>query len=214
MQSVGSGLGGSIVVSIFQAMRFGIARGCFTNEAGMGSAAIAAAAAASDEPVKQGYVNMTSVFWDTIVICSITGLCIASSGMLGQIDPATGELYTGVALTMAAFSTVLGKLGTWGICICIALFAFATILGWEYYGEKAFEYLVGTYRYNTLYRIIFSFIVFIGCTTTLQIAWDFSDIANAFMCIPNLLCLLYLRKEIVKDICDYQVILNKDLERR
>ena len=102
-QAVTGGVLGNVVASMMAAMQYGIARGCFSNEAGMGSAAITAAAATTDHPVRQAYINMTGTFWDTIVVCSITGLCIASSGMLGQIDPATGSLYTGSALTIAAF---------------------------------------------------------------------------------------------------------------
>ena len=108
----------------------------FSNEAGMGSAAITAAAATTDHPVRQGYINMTGTFWDTIVVCTITGLAIASSGMLGAVNPDTGELYKGADLTIAAFKTVLGTPGAWLVCIGIALFAFSTILGWEYHGEK------------------------------------------------------------------------------
>ena len=102
-QAVTGGVLGNVVASMMAAMQYGIARGCFSNEAGMGSAAITAAAATTDHPVRQAYINMTGTFWDTIVVCSITGLCIASSGMLGQIDPATGSLYTGSALTIASF---------------------------------------------------------------------------------------------------------------
>lgn len=204
-QAVGGGLCGSITVSMSAALRCGIARGCFSNEAGMGSAAISAAAAASDDPVRQGYINMTGTFWDTIVVCTMTGLCIASSGMLGQLDPATGEYYTGVSLTIAAFETVLGPFARYAICISITLFAFSTILGWEYQGEKAFEYLVKTHRFNLAYRILFSFAVYVGATTPLQIVWSFSDIANALMCLPNLVCLLHLRNEIAQDVLRYQI---------
>ena len=120
------------------AMRYGVARGVFTNEAGMGSAAITAAAATTDNPVRQGYINMTGTFWDTIVVCTITGLAIASSGVLGMVDEA-GELVKGSDLTIAAFKTVLGVPGGWLVSVGITLFAFSTILGWEYHGEKAWE---------------------------------------------------------------------------
>ena len=104
VKAVGGALCGNIVASMMNAARYGVARGCFSNEAGMGSAAITAAAATTDNPVRQAYINMTGTFWDTIVVCTITGLAIASSGVLGQIDPATGQLYVGSALTIAAFS--------------------------------------------------------------------------------------------------------------
>ena len=153
-------------------------RGVFSNEAGMGSAAITAAAATTDNPVRQGYINMTGTFWDTIVVCTITGLAIASSGVLGTTN-AAGELLTGSDVTIAAFETILGSAGGWLVTIGITLFAFSTILGWEYHGEKAFEYLFGTHKYNMVYRIIFSLVVYIGCTQTLSLVWNFSDIANA-----------------------------------
>lgn len=204
VKAVGGGLCGSITAAMMNAMHYGVARGCFSNEAGMGSAAITAASATTDNPVRQGYINMTGTFWDTIVVCTITGLCIASSGVLGTVDPATGELYTGVNLTMAAFRTVLGEAGSVIVCVGIALFAFSTILGWEYHGEKAFEYLFDSPKYNMIYRVVFSLIAFVGATTALNIVWDFSDIANALMAIPNLICLLVLSGEIAKDVEEFQ----------
>lgn len=203
MEAAGGGLCGSIVASMMNAMRYGVARGVFSNEAGMGSAAITAAAATTDNPVRQGYINMTGTFWDTIVVCTITGLAIASSGVLGRTD-AAGNLLTGSDVTIAAFETVLGSAGGWLVTIGIALFAFSTILGWEYHGEKAFEYLVGTHRFNMVYRLVFSFVVFFGCTQTLSLVWNFSDIANALMAIPNLICMLLLSGEIAKDVQAFQ----------
>ena len=119
-------------------------------------------------------------------------------------------MYTGSALTIQAFKTVLGPAGGWLVCIGIALFAFSTILGWEYHGEKAFEYLFNTHKYNMVYRIVFSLIVYIGATTSLQIVWNFSDIANALMAIPNLICLLILSGEIAKDMKDFQKVLEEE----
>lgn len=209
LEAVGGGLCGSIVASMTQALRFGVARGVFSNEAGMGSAAITAAAATTTDPVRQGYINMTGTFWDTIVVCTITGLCIASSGVLGMTD-AAGELITGSALTIEAFKTILGEPGGWLVCIGIALFAFSTILGWEYHGEKAFEYIFKTHKYNMVYRIFFSLIVFVGATTTLQIAWSFSDIANALMAIPNLICMLALSGVIASEMERYQEVIKEE----
>ena len=302
IKAVGGGLCGGIVASMMQAMRFGVARGVFSNEAGMGSAAITAAAATTDDPVRQGYINMTGTFWDTIVVCTITGLCIASSGVLGSKDIVNSGQYTytkeadtisvatrngnnivtdnfvikdvktdnggttlviskndkdisitnkessltsdaisadtlagtwidsseneyvfekdgsykykeltvGSTLTIKAFKTVLGDTGGWLVCISIALFAFSTILGWEYHGEKAFEYILGTHKYNMVYRIIFSLIAYVGATTTLEIAWTFSDIANALMAIPNLICLLVLSSTIAKEMNRFQEVLKKE----
>ena len=209
VKAVGGGMCGTIVASMMNAMRFGIARGVFSNEAGMGSAAITAAAATTDNPVRQGYINMTGTFWDTIVVCTITGLAIASSGVLGMTD-ANGELLTGSDVTIAAFKTVLGSGGGWLVTIGITLFAFSTILGWEYHGEKAFEYLLGTHKYNMIYRILFSLIAYVGATTSLEIVWNFSDIANAMMAIPNLICLLALSGEIAKDIKEFQKVIKAE----
>ncbi len=208
VKAVGGGLCGTIVASMMNAMRYGVARGVFSNEAGMGSAAITAAAATTDNPVRQGYINMTGTFWDTIVVCTITGLAIASSGVLGMTD-ADGALLTGSDITIAAFQTVLGSGGGWLVTIGITLFAFSTILGWEYHGEKAFEYLLGTHKYNMVYRVVFSLIAYFGCTQTLSLVWNFSDIANALMAIPNLICMLLLSGEIAKDIRDFQPEIEK-----
>ncbi|MCH5252761.1 MAG: sodium:alanine symporter family protein [Lachnospiraceae bacterium] len=311
--AIGGGLCGSITAAMMNALRYGVARGVFSNEAGMGSAAITAAAATTDNPVRQGYINMTGTFWDTIVVCTITGLCIASSGMLGQVQstpdsvgsysmsgtmidytesqiggctltdsegvktvyritPKDGALVltpvvpntdgktdtdgtvmtltakdgasmnelsgtyqdtdfneykfledgkyeyypllTGSALTIAAFGSALGKVGGWLVCIGIALFAFSTILGWEYHGEKAFEYLFGTHKYNIIYRVVFSLIAYIGATTTLQVVWNFSDIANALMAIPNLICLLALSGVIAKDMKEFQQVIKAEKKQK
>lgn len=212
-KSVAGGVAGTITASVMNSVRWGVARGVFSNEAGLGSAAITAAAAHTDHPVRQGYINMTGTFFDTIVVCTITGIAIASSGVLGTVD-ANGELVTGSALTIAAFSTALGKWGGYLVTIGIVLFAFSTILGWEYHGEKAFEYLFQSPKFNLIYRIVFSLIVFVGATTTLKIAWSFSDIANALMAIPNLICLLALSKEIAKDMQEFQAIIAKEKETK
>lgn len=209
VKSVTGGVLGTITASMMNGMRFGVARGVFSNEAGMGSAAITAAAATTDHPVRQGYINMTGTFWDTIVVCTITGLAIASSGVLGSTD-AAGELVTGSALTIAAFKTALGPVGGWLVTISIALFAFSTILGWEYHGEKAFEYLFGSHKFNMVYRIVFSLIVYVGATATLDLVWNLSDIANALMAIPNLICMLLLSGEIARDMKDFQIILKEE----
>lgn len=208
-QAVAGGGAGVITAGVMNAMRYGVARGVFSNEAGMSSAAITASAATTDDPVRQGYINMTGTFWDTIVVCTITGLCIASSGVLGTVGD-DGKLVQGAALTILAFKSALGEVGAILVTIGIALFAFSTILGWEYHGEKAFEYIFGTHKYNMAYRIIFSLVVFVGATTTLQVVWNFSDIANALMAIPNLICLLVMSKVIAKEVERFQPILDKE----
>lgn len=209
VEALGGGLCGTITAGMMNAMRYGVARGVFSNEAGMGSAAITAAAATTDNPVRQGYVNMTGTFWDTIVVCTITGLCIASSGVLGMTE-ASGEYIKGAALTIEAFRTGIGDIGAYLVTIGITLFAFSTILGWEYHGEKAFEYLLGTHKYNMAYRIVFSLMIYVGATTALDIVWSFSDIANALMSIPNLICLLALSGEVAKDVDAFQKVLKQE----
>ena len=156
---------------------------------------------------------MTGTFFDTIVVCTITGLAIASSGVLGTVD-ASGELITGSALTILAFESVLGKVGAVLVTVGIALFAFSTIIGWEYHGEKAFEYIFKNPKYNIIYRIVFSLVSYIGATTTLKIVWSISDIMNGLMAIPNLICLLALSGVIAKDVKEFQEVIKKEKEEK
>ena len=208
-QAVGGGVLGGITVSVMNAMRYGVARGCFSNEAGMGSAAITAAAATTDDPVRQAYINMTGTFWDTIVVCTITGLTIASSGVLGT-NGADGTPLQGIELTIAAFSSNIGVVGAYIVSIGIILFAFSTILGWEYHGEKAWEYLFGTHKYNMIYRVVFSLVVYIGATQTLDLVWNLSDIANALMAIPNLISMLILAPVVKEEVFRFQAVIERE----
>ena len=203
-EAVAGGVGGSIVATMLTAMRWGVARGVFSNEAGLGSAPIAAAAARTDHASRQGYVNMTGTFFDTMIICFLTGTVIASSGMLGSIDLETGKLVSGANLTILAFSTVFGDWARVIVSISLALFAYSTILGWEYYGEKSLEYLISNRKVIYLYRAVFSCITFIGATQTLDIVWNFSDTMNGLMAVPNLICLLILNKDIAQECFHYQ----------
>ncbi len=202
--AVAGGVGGSIIASMLTAMRWGVARGVFSNEAGLGSAPIAAAAAKTDHASRQGYVNMTGTFFDTMIICVLTGLVIASSGALGTIDPATGKAVSGAQLTIMAFSSVFGEHARVIVSTSLAMFAFSTILGWEYYGEKSLEYLVKDHDILVAYRVIFSFMTYIGATQTLDLVWDFSDTANGLMAIPNLICLIWLSKQVAEECNDYE----------
>jgi AGCS family alanine or glycine:cation symporter len=203
-KAVGGGVIGTITASVMRSMRYGVARGCFSNEAGMGSAAITAASATTDDPVRQGYINMTGTFWDTIVVCSITGLVIASSGVLGTTDASRRNTLTAVPLTMAAFESAIGPVGAYIVSIGIILFAFSTIIGWEYHGEKAFEYLIPNRKLIYCYRIVYSLIVYVGATQTLDLIWNISDIMNALMAIPNLICLLLLSNVIAEEVKRFQ----------
>lgn len=202
-RAAAGGFGGTIMVSARQAMRWGVSRGVFSNEAGLGAGGISAAAASTDDPVRQGYVSMTGVFFDTIVICLVTGLALAASGVLGITD-SSGALITGSALTIAAFETTFGTWGGYLVCVGIILFAFATIIGWEYQGEKAFEFLTGKTKYCVIYRFVYALMVFVGATCALDVVWDFSDIMNALMAVPNLICVLALSGTVCSEIFRYQ----------
>lgn len=201
-QAIAGSLFGNMTISASQALRFGVSRGVFSNEAGLGASGISAAAANTSDYVKQGYISMTGVFIDTIIICSVTGLAYATSGVVGMRDE-SGQLLNGTALTIAAFQTSLGeKAGTF-ISICIVLFAFATIIAWAYQGERAFEFLVKKAKCGIWYRFAYALIAFAGCVCSLEIVWDFADICNALMAIPNLICVLVLSGDICRDIRAY-----------
>lgn len=176
-------VGGFAGAGMVAAMRYGIARGLFSNESGLGSAPIVAAAAQTRNPVRQALVSSTGTFWDTVVVCLATGLVIVSSGHWQEGLDKT-------QLTRAAFA----DLHTWGPYILtfgLVTFVFSTILGWSYYGEKAAEYLFGT-RAVLPYRLLWVVAVFTGSVLPLQMVWDFSDAANGLMALPNLLALLLL----------------------
>lgn len=197
-------IGNGTACSGRQAMRYGVSRGVFSNEAGLGAAGISAACANTSDAVRQGYISMTGVFIDTIVICSLTGLAIASSGMLGQRD-AQGEFLNGTALMIAVFSATFGRVGEWMLTLSIALFAFATIIAWEYQGEKAFEYLMGRCHRTGWYRVGYGIAAFLGAVCSLEAVWDFSDICNGLMAVPNLLAVVMLSKGICREIRSYKL---------
>ena len=190
--------GGFVGSTIMTAMRYGIARGLFTNESGLGSAPIAAAAAQTKNPVRQALVSMTGVFWDTIVVCLLTGLTLVSS--IIRYPEISGSL-SGAALTSAAFGQVHG-IGPFVLTIGLITFAFSTILGWSYYGEKAFEYLFGK-KPAKYYRLVYVAVVMYGCVASNAFVWDVSDTFNALMAIPNLVALLLLSPVIVSETKKY-----------
>lgn len=194
-EAVTGGMLGSLTVSaglsMRQALRYGVSRGVFSNEAGLGAAGITAAAADTEDYVRQGYISMTGVFLDTMVICLLTGLAFASSGLLGAVD-ASGELLNGTAFTIAVFTAVYGIWGARFVSVSIILFAFATIVAWAYQGERAFEYLTGRMRYNLWYRFFYALAVFAGAVCSLEVVWNFSDICNGLMAVPNLIGILIL----------------------
>lgn len=186
--------------TVAQAIRFGVARGVFSNEAGLGSAPIAAAAAKTDHPGRQALVSMTGTFLDTIVVCSITGLVLTITGVW---EKAVAGGLTGAPLTTAAFSTGLpGNSGGIIVSIGIILFAYSTILGWAYYGEKCAEYLLGA-KIVIPYRILWVIAVPIGATLKLGLVWDLADTLNGLMAIPNLIGLLLLSGVVVSETKDF-----------
>lgn len=207
-KAVAGGLAGTLTVSVMQSIRYGVSRGVFSNEAGLGSAAITASSVTTDSHVNQGYINMCGTFIDTIVVCSITGLVIASSGLLGSTD-ANGVLLDGADLTLACFESVLGKPGAVVVSIGILLFAWSTILGWEYQGEKALEYLFKNRAICYIYRIVFAVMVFFGSVAALDVAWSFSDIANGLMAVPNLISLIVLSGVLRKDTIAYHKLTKR-----
>lgn len=184
------------LAGMWAAARWGVARGIFSNEAGLGSAGIAAACAGTDDSVRQGCISMTSAFFDTTVICTVTGLAICCSGVLGTVDSA-GSPVNGGDLTLLAFRTVLGDLGGRCIAVSIALFAFSTILGWAYQGETAFAYLTHG-RGRLFYRLAYVLAALWGAGARLESVYLFSDICNALMAMPNLVCLMALSGEAVR----------------
>ncbi len=189
--------GGFVGSSIMTAMRYGIARGLFSNESGLGSAPIVAAAAQTRNPVRQALVSSTSPFWDTVVICAITGVTLVSSVMA---DPGI-DSSAGATLTKVAF----GQIPTFGplvLTLGIVTFAFSTVLGWSYLGEKALEYLFGR-KARYVYRILWIAATFIGSVTAINLVWNLGDTFNALMALPNILSLLLLSGVIVRETRHY-----------
>ena len=197
---------GGMVGTIFIAMQKGIARGIFSNEAGLGSAPIAAAAAKTNEPVRQGLVCMTGTFIDTIIICTMTGLAIV---VTGAWEPTLG--LKGVDITIEAFSKGLGFLphadfvGPLFLSVALAFFAFTTILGWDYYSEKCLEYLVGSKNQAAIkvYRLLYVLVVFVGPYLTVSVVWGIADTFNGLMAFPNLVALILLSPTVGRLTRDY-----------
>lgn len=216
--------GGFVGTTVMMAARYGIARGLFSNESGLGSAPIVAAAAQTRNPVRQALVSSTGTFWDTVVICALTGLVIVSS-IIAYPDISYSD---GAALTKAAFSKI-PYLGAPILSFGLLTFAFSTILGWSYYGERSVEYLATKWKMGKhatesqpnkhsnpiiFYRLLYIIAVFVGSVTSLSIVWNMADCMNALMAIPNLLSLLFLSGIVVKETQEYlwNDQLDKDME--
>lgn len=196
--------GGFLGATVMMAIRNGVARGVFSNESGLGSAPIVAAAAKTKWPAEQGLVSMTGTFIDTIIICTLTGLCLVVSGAW------TTEL-NGAALTNAAFLMVYPGVGGLILCVGLTLFAFTTILGWNYYGERCLTYLVGV-KGIIPYRIIFIILVGCGAFIKLDVIWILADIVNGLMAIPNLIALIGLSGVVVAETKKYYAHLQAEKE--
>ncbi|NBI30092.1 alanine/glycine:cation symporter family protein [Chengkuizengella marina] len=199
-QAVAGGALGAVI-------RWGVARGVFSNEAGLGSAPIAAAAAKTDYPGRQALVSMTQVFIDTIIICSITGIALVM-----------GDLYTGnlegSELTTSTFELFLGSSGSYIVSIGLVFFAFSTIIGWSYYGEKCFTYLINHPAMKYLYRALFVLSAGIGAVLTLETVWGIADIMNGLMAIPNLIGLLGLSGVVVYETKKFLEVLKEEKEKK
>lgn len=198
--------GGFVGSTLMLAMRYGIARGLFSNEAGLGSAPIVAAAARTKNPVRQALVSSTSVFWDTVIICAMTGLVLVST----ILSPNGVDSTSGAELTKRAFGQIplmIGELNIGSLMLSVAIFtfAFSTILGWSYYGEKALEYLCGSYYRigRIVFRMLFILVTFGGAIWAVEVVWSFGDCANALMAIPNLICLICLSGVLVRETRKY-----------
>ncbi len=189
--------GGFVGSTVIMAARFGIARGLFSNESGLGSAPIVAAAAKTKNPVRQALVSSTGTFWDTVVVCALTGLVIVSS-IIAYPDISSDN---GAELTKVAFSKI-PFVGAPMLSISLFTFAFSTILGWCYYGERTMEYLTNK-RWTYAYRMVYIVSVFVGSVANLAIVWNAADCMNALMAIPNLLSLLFLNGVIVHETRKY-----------
>ncbi|PCI78255.1 sodium:alanine symporter family protein [Candidatus Aerophobetes bacterium] len=199
--------GGFVGATIMSAIRLGFSRGIFSSEAGLGSSPIAAAAAKTDTPGRQALISMSSVFLTTGIVCTITALAIAVTGVLGVVDSA-GNALIGPSLVLKAFDSVI-PFG--GILVTVALipFAFSTILGWAYYGEKSMEYLLGV-KAVIPYRILFIVMVFPGAALSLNVVWGFANVMNGLMAIPNLIGLFFLAGVVAKETRHFDGIVREE----
>ena len=189
--------GAAIGLAVRSAVTWGFKRGVFSNEAGLGSSVMVHSASNVKEPVRQGMWGIFEVFADTLVVCTLTALVVLTSGL---VDLSTGEVLTDAmdsVLVAEAFSNVFGRAGSAFVAIAILLFAFSTVLGWSYYGTKAWEYLFGT-KATMIYKVIFVLFIMAGATMSLDLAWDISDTFNGLMSIPNLIGVLTLSPVVMK----------------
>ena len=195
-QAVAGGVVGTVI-------RYGVARGVFSNEAGMGSAPIAAAAAKTDHPVRQALVSMTGTFLDTIIVCSITGIVLVMGILQSNGGAFAVPTLKGAALTTATFDAMLSGYGGWVVTIGLIFFAYSTTLGWCYYGEKCATYVFGD-KSVPMYRVIYVATVMLGTVLSMDMVWAAADTFNGLMAVPNLIALLLLSKVIVQETRDFK----------
>lgn len=209
-KAVGGGIVGS---GVKMAVTWGMKRGVFSNEAGLGSSVMVHSNSNVKEPVMQGMWGIFEVFADTIVVCSLTALVILTSGLVNLDNGAMQTEAVKTAMVAEAFKNAFGAFGSWFIAIAILLFAFSTVLGWSHYGTKAFEYLFGTGA-TIIYKVVFVVFIMIGATMSLDLAWDLSDTFNGLMAIPNLIGVLSLSGVVVKITKNYidRTFLKKDVK--
>lgn len=209
-RAVSGGIFGTVAVSWIQSMKWGVSRGVFSNEAGLGAAGISAAASRETQFVKQGLISMTGVFFDTVVICVLTGIAYACSGIPQKLESGGLLLRSGTAVSLsdsaglmiAAFETAFGKVGGIFLSVCITLFAFATILGWAYQGEQAFLYLFGE-KAGKVFCFAYCLAALLGAVFTIETVWGISDICNGLLAVPNLICVLAMAPDICGEIKKY-----------
>ena len=211
-RAVSGGAVGAGISLLPPALRYGISRGVFSNEAGLGAGGISAAAAQTDDPVRQGYISMTGVFVDTMVICLVTGLAVGVTGAAEGILEA--EKADGAAMVIQAFESVFGPAGGYVVAVGILLFAFATMAGWAYQGEQAFLWLVKKDSFGMVYRVFFCFAAFAGCVCMAETVWNFAELANACMAVPNLLCVLRLWKEVKEEAFRFESRIKKAEQKK
>ena len=199
LKALGGGLIGGTMI---HAMRYGISRGVFSNEAGLGSSVCAHTASDNGEPVVQGMWGIFEVFLDTIVVCTITALAILTSGA-HEISLNAGEMLAGVPMTSTAFSSVFGDFGGTFVSLSVVLFAFATIMSWAYYGESGLYYLAGKTSLNAVYRAVYIGCILLGSVARLGLVWDITDTLNGLLAVPNLIALFLLSPQVFKITKEY-----------
>lgn len=203
--------GGFLGATFMMAIQEGVARSVFSNEAGLGISSVAAAAAKTESPGRQAMITMTGALISTVIVCTMTGLVLAVTGLVGNTTE-SGELLNGAALAIAAFSSHISG-GEYVVTIGLILFAYTTVLAWSYYGEKCFEYLFGE-RYIMFYRILFALIVIPGAMLKMEVAWYLADISNGLMVIPNLIALIALSSIIVKETNAFLTIADREIKKK